>query len=264
VRPRAAYDGTATVPSCHWSYRGEVPLVAAAVCPHPPALVPELAGVAARELDPLRAACADAVGRVLAARPDRVLVVGAGPALRGYPPDAHGSLRPYGLDRRFAFGEPVSGDGPELPLSLLVGAWLRHRLDPDGRWWGQGVPDGLAPTDCLRLGAELAAGGDRLGLVVMGDGSACRGEKAPGYDDPRALPYDEAVAAALAAADTTALRDLDPVLSAELLVAGRPAWQVLAGAVEATGGTWQGELGYHEAPYGVAYLVATWLPAGAR
>jgi hypothetical protein len=41
-------------------------------------------------------------------------------------------------------------------------------------------------------------------------------------------------------------------------VAGRAPWQVLAGAVEATGGNWRGRLHYHAAPYGVAYLVATW------
>ncbi len=74
----------------------------------------------------------------------------------------------------------------------------------------------------------------------MGDGSASRGVKSPGYDDPRAEPYDDALAAALAGVDLDVLHGLDPVVSAELGVAGRPAFQALAGAVGAAGGSLAG------------------------
>ena len=39
---------------------------------------------------------------------------------------------------------------------------------------------------------------------------------------------------------------------------GRAAGQLLAGA--AGGQQWQGDVSYDAAPYGVGYLVATWLP----
>ncbi len=55
-------------------------LVAAAVCPCPPLLVPEVAAGAAPELDPARAACLDAVGVLAASRPDLLVVVGPGTA----------------------------------------------------------------------------------------------------------------------------------------------------------------------------------------
>ena len=97
-----------------------------------------------------------------------------------------------------------------------------------------------------------------MGLLAMGDGSACRTLKAPGYLDPRAEPFDRAVTKALADADTEALLALDPALAAELMVAGRAPWQVLAGAA---GGRYRGEVLYDEAPYGVQYAVATWLTA---
>ena len=106
-----------------------------------------------------------------------------------------------------------------------------------------------------RFGADCTAE-DPWALLVMGDGSACRGQKAPGYDDPRAQPYDDAVARALADADAAALAGLDPVLSAELLVAGRAPWQVLAeryGAPPCRGAATCLDYG---APYGVAYFVA--------
>ena len=57
-------------------------------------------------------------------------------------------------------------------------------------------------------------------------------------------------------------RGLDRV-SAELGVAGRPAFQALAGAVGAAGGSWAGDLSYYAAPYGVSYFVASWQRSGA-
>lgn len=51
-------------------------LVAAAVCPCPPLLLPEVATGAVPELDAARTACADAVGLLAASRPDRLYVVG--------------------------------------------------------------------------------------------------------------------------------------------------------------------------------------------
>jgi aromatic ring-opening dioxygenase LigB subunit len=95
-----------------------------------------------------------------------------------------------------------------------------------------------------------------VALLVMGDGSACRTVKAPGYLDERAEAYDAAVAAALGGADTAALAALDAELSAALKASGRAPWQVLAGAAE--GADVGGELLYDEAPYGVGYFVAAW------
>ena len=243
-------------------YGGSVPLVAAAVCPHPPLIVPEIAGAAAPELDDLRAACDAAVGRLLAAEPDVVFVVGGGPETTSLRAADYGSLRPYGLDRRIHLSKVDCAGGPRLPLSVQIGAWLMHRGGAKCLRLGHAIAPDEPAAACARIGAELAAEPDRrVGLLVMGDGSACHGEKAPGYDDLRARPYDDAVAAALAGADPDALLGLDAGLSAELLVAGRGSWQVLAGAVQTAGGTWQGSLTYSAMPYGVAYFVAEWLPA---
>jgi hypothetical protein len=240
-------------------------LVAAAVCPHPPMIVPEIAGAAAPELDDLRAACDAAIGRLVTARPDAILVLGSGPETTDFGPSDYGTFAPYGLDLRVYLQQVTCASRPVLPLSLTVGAWLLNRCDTAAPRRGQAVgPD--APAACLLLGRDLIrrhgqAPESRVALLVMGDGSACREGKAPGYDDPRAQPYDDAVAVALAGADAGALRDLDPGLSAQLKVAGRAPWQVLAGAAQAAGGKWRGDLSYYAAPYGVAYFVATWEPA---
>lgn len=233
-----------------------MPLIAAAICPHPPLLVPEIAGAAAPELDTLRAACDQAVDHVLAAvGAGSLVVVGADAATTTYGADAAGSFGRYGLELTVGAGEPV------LPLSLTIGRWLltRHRGGEDGTLRDvryQGVAENAPAAECLELGAELAASADRVALLVLGDGSARRGEKSPGYHDDRAEPYDAVVGRALAAADAAALAGLDPASSRELLAAGRAAWQVLAGA--AGRARLRGTLLADEAPYGVGYLVASW------
>ncbi|MFI1016541.1 hypothetical protein [Streptomyces sp. NPDC020965] len=279
-------------------------LVAAAVCPCPPLLVPEVAAGAAPELDTARAACADAVGVLAAARPDLLVVVGTAEAGdRGpHPAGARGSFRGFGADivvrlgtdapqgvrdraagrhrpgaaephgAPGASGSPGRGEGahepPEtapgaaapvraLPHSLAVGAWLLDRA----RWAaspleGLGVDETLAPERALAAGREIGARAERVALLVMGDGSACRTVKAPGYLDTRAADFDAFAARALGDADLAALAALDATLAHELKAAGRAPWQVLTGAAEGAG--LAGRLLYDEAPYGVGYFVTAW------
>ncbi|MFF8606387.1 class III extradiol dioxygenase subunit B-like domain-containing protein [Streptomyces sp. NPDC015346] len=233
-------------------------LVAAAVCPCPPLLVPEVAAGAADELDRARTACSDATGLLAASRPDRLYVVG--PTDRGavetFPAGSVGGFAGFGVDLSVRLGAGPAGERP-LPASLAVGAWLLDRA----RWAdepieGIGVPERLEAARCTATGRELAASADRVALLVMGDGSACRTLKAPGYLDERAAPFDAEAARALGAADLDALRAIDAELAHELKAAGRAPWQVLAGAAEDAG--LEGRLLYEDAPYGVGYIVAAW------
>jgi hypothetical protein len=98
----------------------------------------------------------------------------------------------------------------------------------------------------------------------MGDGPGGRARGVPGAADPAADRYDEQIAAALAAPNPGALAALDPAQAGDLFVAGRPAWQVLAGA--AGQDDFDAVLGYAAAPFEVTYFVANWRrrgPAGA-
>jgi hypothetical protein len=223
-------------------------LVAAAVLPHPPLLIGELATGAAAELDELRTACSNAVARVAAVAADVTFVVGADIGLRAT------SFAPWGPG---APGADVTVDVPEpLPLPLLVGARATAGtvrsfvvVDPT-----------LDAAECAALGADLATAADRVALIVMGDGSARHSTKAPGYIDARADPFDRAVAAAFAEPDPAGLLRLDPTTAAALLVAGRGPWQVLAGA--AAGQEWTAHEPRWDVPYGVSYHLVTWLVAG--
>ncbi|MET8249046.1 class III extradiol dioxygenase subunit B-like domain-containing protein [Streptomyces sp. NPDC005202] len=235
-------------------------LVAAAVCPCPPLLVPQVAAGAAPELDAARAACTDALGVLAAARPDRLVVVGpAEPSGRGpHPEGTRGSFRGFGVDLDVRLGRDT-GTAPkrELPPSLAVAAWLLERTGwSDAPIEGLGVGELLEPERCIEAGRDIAAQSDRVALLVMGDASACRSLKAPGYLDERAAPFDAEVARALGEADVAALKALDVEPAHELKASGRAPWQVLAGAAEGAG--LSGALLYEDAPYGVGYLVATW------
>ncbi len=149
-----------------------------------------------------------------------------------------------------------------------MGAWLLRRCGLPGVPGEAGpvlrlhaVATGTPSADCLRLGQRLARQAPRVALLAMGDGSARKASGVPGAPDPAADRYDADVAAALAGADPGRLARLDPALDGELAVAGRAAWQVLAGAAD--GGRLRATLRCAVAPYDVSYLVASWerLPA---
>jgi len=190
-------------------------LVAAAVCPHPPLLVPEVTGSAAAR-----------------------------------------ALRAYGVGYTVGTGEPV------LPLSLTVGAWLLRRaglLDWPTRLravWLRAVARTAPVAECLSLGAEMARQAPRVAMLVMGDGPGRRAVGPVGADDPAAESYSAEVAAALAAASPARLARLAPSLDDELVVSGRAAWQVLAGAAD--GQRLRGQLRCAASRYEVSYLVASW------
>ena len=299
-------------------------LIAGAVCPHPPLLIPAALGLAAShppaELRDVADAATRAVSGLADARPDLIVVVGGGAAEREYGADASGGLHAFGVDVTVGPGAPV------LPLSLTVGRWLLERAGvlagdeapnpmaglvgaaaglpgetgarlpaetaglsdepadlpggpaglPGGpaglpgepvSWPGAGAASGSAvvfqevarnatASDCLTLGRILADRAPRVAVLAMGDACARPAREDPEAPDPAARDYDEEVAEALAAADARWLARLEPALDDELVVAGRAAWQVLAGAARGT--RMQGRLLCMAAPYGVTYLVASW------
>lgn len=235
-----------------------------AVLPEPPLLVPELATGAAAETRELRSACVDAAARLAGSASRWIAVGGDAGGRRTVGSDARGSFVGFGVD--LVVGLDTTGSDapvdPRFPLPLLVAGWAAGTTGVAVRVRGELVAPDEPPAACAALGAALAAecATDRqpVGLLVVGDGAATHTDKAPGYHDERAGPFDATVAAALRDADPAALAAIDTELAAELLTAGRAPWQVLAGAT--AGGSWRGELLHSSVPFGVAYHVAVWMP----
>ena len=240
-------------------------LVAAAVCPQTPLLVPEIASGAAEELADVRGAAFDAVKSLGAERPDLLIAVAPGDAPGALEVRFGGTFRRFGVELEVGeVGEVGADVGGEPCVGLLVGRWLLDgglpAADPVREGWEVGEHTGQ--RECERIGRMLAARAERVALLVMGDGSARRGLKAPGYLDERAIPFDDDVARALGDADAAALAAIDPTTASDLMAAGRATWQVLAGAVGGSGLPWRGELLSYRAPYGVGYFTAVWKPEG--
>jgi hypothetical protein len=276
-------------------------IIRAALCPSPPLLA---AGVAGQTdvLPELREACEAAVGWLLAAAPDQVTVIGPAATTATWPPDSvpdpsmHAPAlsrlaRPPAAARPAAPLAPVPPfppaaapapaaaptlrpatapavrSAPPLPLSLVIGAQLLDAAGYSGPRVLQSVAESASPGACRDLGRDLAADAPLTALLVLGDGSARRSAAAPGYLDERAEPFDTVVEQALRDGDLPALAALDPDLARDLLAAGRPAWQALAGALApatsspATPARPRTRILYSDAPFGVTYLVATLDPA---
>ena len=118
----------------------------------------------------------------------------------------------------------------------------------------------VADHQGLRVGRHLLAQaradkGDGTAFLVVANGSARRTDSAPGYVDARAIPFDDAVEAALRAPDPGVLAELDTELAGALLVgnaAGLVQLGVLLRAARTIG------VDYADDPLGVAYWVARW------
>jgi hypothetical protein len=243
---------------------GELPSVvvlAAALVPHPPVLVPALASGAASILEPLLGACEQVVNDLLGQAPETIVCVGPGERTTRRRSRDWGTLAGYGV----AVEAPSQHDDglAHLPLSLTIGRWLLERVGWQGAVVMQEVESKTSAADCAQLGRELDADvGARAGWLVLGDGSNRRGPRSPGHDDPRAEGFDAAIATAFDDVDLAALAGLDSDLAAELGAAGRVSWQVLAAAagqtLEQSARPLTATVRYQGAPFGVGYLVGEW------
>jgi len=263
------------------SRRGSVPerliavLITAAVVPGPPALVSELMGSAAPELDDLRQA-ADrvvslAVGdltRVLADSPGSASGLGSGSVqLVVVGPGEPGEFNATGPVSFASFGRdvvvPALVEGqprdPELPTPIMVARYLASRdlaAHPEhAQLWASARWLTTSGTDAPASGERLAADGMSVGLILVADGAACRGLKAPRAQDERAQGYDEGVCAALASGQPGRLAQIDVDLGDELGASGSQLWPLL---VAAAAGDGIGEVLWAGAPYGVGWAVASW------
>ncbi|MDR2988798.1 MAG: hypothetical protein LBV34_28575 [Nocardiopsaceae bacterium] len=228
-------------------------IISAALCPAAPLLVRDLTGAEEVAAD-LREACLASVAELTAAAPDIIAVVGAASSTGIWNGAAALDLA------RYAPGQQRRADGPPgvskgLPSALGIGAWLLARAGSTAGQLLQAVGADEPAATCAAVGAELAGSHERIALLVMADGSARRGPKAPGYADERSSGFDAEVEKAVREGRLDALLSVDPVLARELMAAGRPAWQVLAGAMEGREVT--SEIRYSGDPFGVAYLVAS-------
>lgn len=243
--------------------------------PSAPLLVPQLAGPAAAETDPVRDATR-AAGEHLAGVARRWVAVGAAdPGRDPVRPEAYargGDFGAYGVAVAVDLGPADVAGTHRLPLSMLIAGWLRGESGADAVDPHVIAAD-TTPQTCATIGRALAAdlaavaADEPIGILVVGDGSFALSAKSPGGGrDPSAVAVQEQIDTALTTGDVAALAALDPAACAAAGVGGRAAWQVAAGlcaglihagrrpdacSVDVTAR-------YVGAPFGVGYVVAEW------
>lgn len=233
-------------------------IVAAALVPQAPLMLPGLTG----RSDPaaeMRCAAAQVVADLVRVEPDEVVLVASGDRTGAVEVRDELGLHRWGVaagvaSRPETVGLQAERAGP-VSLPFAVGSTLLEAAGWQGarRWQQVGWPD--AGGAAVAVGAELAEGPARVGLLVLGDGSARRTLKAPGHLDERAAYFDDALVDALTG-DPARLADVDPALASELMVSGLPAWQALAGALsDAPTGPVPVEMRWSGDPFGVMYVV---------
>lgn len=227
-------------------------ITAVGLCPWPPVLVRELTGTDP-VLPELRHACAKLVDALISTAPEVIFVVGPGPGTRTWAADSHLDLSLFAPLRRTS--------ASSLPTPLGIGSYLLDQAQYEGRRVLQAVSTLASVGTCAGLGHRLATASDRIALLAMGDGSARRSLKAPGYLDTRARPFDATVVEALESADFRALERVSADLARDLMASGRIAWQTIAGALRSVPATV--EVLYKDDPFGVLYFAGLYRPAGA-
>ena len=220
-------------------YGRAVPVLAAAFCPHPPLLVPELAGAAAPELDALRRA---ATRRWPRSRRTACRSWSSGVPPTVPSPDVR--LRRRRHPGAVGCRGPAGGDGPaELPLSLTIGAWL---LDRAAVPLESGLPRRLGPPGGPRRGARGRGRGHRPRPARHGRRARPPApRRRPAGSTLRPRPSMRGSPAALGSRRAVgAGRRGEPTQPAvELAAAGAPAWAEAARRLgprpaDATHGCW--------------------------
>lgn len=225
-------------------------LVAVAIVPSAPVLVPELAGTAAAETADLR----EAVLRAAAALPERWIAVGVGPAEQTWD-SAAGTFAGYGVGVGVGLS-PEAGAVVELPLCALIAGWIRGQVRPQACVQVRVSPTTLPAAEGVTRGRELRAeidsAVDPVGVLVVADGCHTLTPGAPGGHDPASVAVQARLDEALTGGNTSVLETLPDT------VVGRAAFAVLAGLTE-PGPRGTDEL-YRGAPFGVGYYAGVWQP----
>lgn len=275
-------------------------VVIAVAVPHPPLIVPGVGHGREREIQATVDAYREAAHRVVAARPDTVVISSPHTAMYlDYLHIAPGS----GASGTFAqFGDAADGSRVAYDEELVdalcraareeglpAGTAGERERDLD---WGVLVPlhfidaaadelrsagrepspyrvvrmgiSGLSPLEHYRMGQIVqrcaAQLGRRVAYVASGDLSHKLSADGPYGYAPEGPVFDELACHALGSGDFLELLAADPALCERAAECGLRSFQIMAGALDRTPVT--AELLSHEGPFGVGYGIAIFEPRG--
>ncbi|MEY4136951.1 MAG: hypothetical protein RL205_1079 [Actinomycetota bacterium] len=230
-------------------------MIAAALIPAAPVLIPGLSGTLLPAAVP-RAAAHRVLQDLISAGPDVIIVIAEGPLTREFDETSAWGLHRLGGLRG---EEPAPGSAADLlPIPLAVGAAVLR----DAGWRGsidlRQIDRDAPVSEALALGRQLAGSPQRLGLVLLGNASACSTPKAPGSFHPRSTEFNLDFVTSIRTADVAAIREWSSADFAEQMSDGRLPLQVLIGAWGE--GDFSTEIHFADESYGVFYVCASLTP----
>jgi len=228
-------------------------LVGAVLIPAAPALVPALGG-SHHAANRAHQAVMSVLAQLLEQRPDEVLVVAEGTTTGEWGGSSSWSLERFGglAKHREATSQSV------LPASLAVGA----ALVTEGGWRGpmrfMSLPAAVTAIQAREVGREISGRSVRLGLVLLGNGSARSTEKAPGALHPDSEAFNRQLHEMVISGDVEAMMSVTAEEAMEQWSDIRIPLQVLVGTSEVL--SLHGRSIFTQEFMGVYYLSALFLP----
>ena len=213
-------------------------LCSACVVPSAPLLLPDLVPDDA-EVAALRRTCVDAVRAMVAADPERIVVIGG----------------PTAAIPVARFGD-VSEDPYQRSLGNALVAWL---LASAG--WSGPQPDfvdadkshsAFAHGDLIDIGAT----GHPVAVMVLADLCAAVSDSSPRPRDDVAVTLSNAIAEAVASADIDSLLAVDPERARRMQIEGAAALRGVASVAKGT--NYHATTLFRGAPFGVEYVISVW------
>ena len=232
-------------------------LVGVALVPAAPVLVAELSGRLRPAMMP-RDAARRVIEQLTATSPDLIVVVAEGDNDETFDETAAMHLHRLGGMRRddYAPGARV------LPGPLAIGAALLRDAGWSGRAQYRTLSASTSAGEAEQCGRELAEAGSRVGLLLLGNGSACSTPKAPGSLHPQAEAFNAEFVRAITQGDVSSILAWTAEQFVEQLSDARVPLQVFAGALDTSAHALS--LRFAEEFQGVFYACAGWSSQSLR
>ena len=230
-------------------------IVSAALVPAAPVIVPGLSGhtMPAPEV---RSAALDAIQRMIDAGVDEVIVLAEA--------DRDGlfdSTAPWGLHRiggLHPFSEAGAVFDQLLTMPLAIGASMLRDAGWTGTTYFHALERTISADAAAEVGRGLGTTKRSVGLLLLGNGSACCTEKAPGSFHPQANEFNTSLVGMIRQGNRAAMMALPTQGAAEQLSDIRVPLQVFAGATPEH--RLVSSIGFTGDFAGVYYICATFLP----
>ena len=225
-------------------------LIAAAVCPPAPLLLPGVEGRQRLGAEVSSSALASVVALVESSAPTVVVLAED----EGEPPRPD---QPLGTWR---YGGPQARpeSGVALPLAFAVAMAMLTEARFTGEVRLVPLPASMTPEHAAAVGRELAADGD-VAVLIVGNASACSTPRAPGAFREDAEEFNDAIVHAVRTLDPHSLMGVSSEAARDQLSDLRLPLQVLSGALD--GARFASDIHYADAPAGVYYVCAAIRPA---